>query len=723
MKTAMGILVLAAMLLPGRPALGDILFLEDFQDGDADGWSAGGDGDAGMNDYLGNITLRLTKQAYVLASVEVEGGSRIRVGATFAADGLEGDDVCLGQVSFDGGQRWETLLRVADGQDDSITLHGGGRSFDVPPDVDSILLLARVAGNGDDDTCWLDNAYVVASGAGSDDVSLDEREFTRAFLLGRSQLTGPVRMAEYARPDSASGPRAAFSGSLALTGLDDGFRVVLDSWDRVADIGGEIRQLPEFEFRFVQRGSDLIPLERGVIRREHPYWEIVLQPGIVWSETEDGGWTRASLPFALQERSANCTHNGVMTWLFNEAGEVSRVAYQVSSETCGYFKADMWGIVDAEYLPADYGDEAAAAIAAMDAHRANRLPVRPIEQLTADYPGVDPLGFGLDDGINPADMSVFGMIVDGVHYRSDCFTRAGPYPFCDVMPLPSYSTAKSIFAGVATMRMEAMSPGSSQRAISSLVPECDDGRWEGVTIEHALDMATGNYRGIGPSEDEESVPHRRFVFDDRHASKLAFACTYFPRRADPGTRFVYHTSDTYLVGVGLAALLREQDDDGDLYRDVLAQPLWQRLALSPLMQHSKRTYDDTAQPFAGYGMTYATDDVARVADWLNRGEGRIGDDTVIDPRMLAASLQRRDDDPGLAAGSNLLRYNNGFWAYDAGPSLGCESSVWVPFMSGVSGISVAMFPNGVVYYYFSDSYVFRWQSARVAAHTIESLCQ
>ena len=44
-------------------------------------------------------------------------------------------------------------------------------------------------------------------------------------------------------------------------------------------------------------------------------------------------------------------------------------------------------------------------------------------------------------------------------------------------------------------------------------------------------------------------------------------------------------------------------------------------------------------------------------------------------------------------------------------------------MSGVSGISVAMFPNGVVYYYFSDSYVFRWQSARVAAHTMESLCQ
>ena len=48
---------------------------------------------------------------------------------------------------------------------------------------------------------------------------------------------------------------------------------------------------------------------------------------------------------------------------------------------------------------------------------------------------------------------------------------------------------------------------------------------------------------------------------------------------------------------------------------------------------------------------------------------------------------------------------------------------WLMFMSGVSGITVAMFPNGIVYYYFSDGYVFRWQSAIRAAHTIRSLCR
>jgi hypothetical protein len=33
-----------------------------------------------------------------------------------------------------------------------------------------------------------------------------------------------------------------------------------------------------------------------------------------------------------------------------------------------------------------------------------------------------------------------------------------------------------------------------------------------------------------------------------------------------------------------------------------------------------------------------------------------------------------------------------------------------------------MFPNGVIYYYFSDSYVFRWQTGREAADAIRPLC-
>ena len=147
------------------------------------------------------------------------------------------------------------------------------------------------------------------------------------------------------------------------------------------------------------------------------------------------------------------------------------------------------------------------------------------------------------------------------------------------------------------------------------------------------------------------------------------------------------------------------------------------MGLSPLLDDTKRTYDDESQPFAGYGLTYEVDDIARIAEWLNRDDGVIDETRVLDKSMLDAALQRTPSDRGLDAGYPNLNYNNGFWAFNAGPSLGCKEPAWVPFMSGVSGITVALFPNDVTYYYFSDSYVFRWQSAREAAHQMKDLCQ
>jgi hypothetical protein len=529
-------------------------------------------------------------------------------------------------------------------------------------------------------------------------------------------------MAAFTPPAAATAAGQLFSGTLRLIGVEQakGFRAIHDPWDRSGEIGEPLRHLPAFEFDFVQRGSDVIPLVSGVQRSRHPYWEIALLPGKAWQSAEDRGWTRVSLPFALQERAANCTHNGVMTWLFR-GDEVSRVAYQVASETCGYFKADLWGVVDAEYAPRDLADESAPMIARVDEHRASRLPVRSLERLAGDYPEIDAMRLGVADGIPAEDISVLGLVVDGIHYRSDCPTRQGPHPFCASLPLPSYSTAKSIFAGIATMRLEKLYPGLAGASISSLVDECDPAKWGDVTVGDALDMATGNFESSDFNVDEDSAPHEDFVFADSHAEKVEFACNHFPRKAEPGSTFVYHTSDTYLLGVALQRFLDAQGR-GDVYDSVLLEPVWRALRLSPQLDVTKRTYDDASQPFTGYGLTYETDDIARIASWLAYDGGALDGEPALDTAMLDASLQRLPGVTGLRAGSDDLYYINGFWAFDAGPSLGCTGPVWVPFMSGVSGITVAMFPNGVIYYYFSDSYVFRWQTGREAADAIRPLC-
>lgn len=555
--------------------------------------------------------------------------------------------------------------------------------------------------------------------------SASPRVLDRDTLFGDVPLDATVPMAEFAVPGTASPASRHFSGTLRLAdpAAVGGFAVLTDFWDRAGEVGEPIRHLPEFEFRFVQRGDDLVPLVQGVQRRRHPYWEILLQPGRVWDEPGDAPFTRAAVPFALVERAANCIHNGVLSWLFDEAGRVSRVAYEIASETCGYLKFDLWGLAPAEYRPQDLAAEAAPVLERLGAHRRSRLPVRPLAELAQDYPGVDPAGLGVSDGIRPEDISVLGMVVDGVHYRGDCPTREGPYPFCDALPLPSYSTAKSVFAAAALMRMERLYPGTARATVASLVDACDGRRWRDVTLADALDMATGNYRKTGLMVDEDSRPSRDFIFAARHAAKLDFACHHYSRKAKPGTRFVYHTSDTYVLGTALSRLLASKLGAGaDTYENLLVEPVWKPLQLSALLDDALRSYDDTAQPFTGWGLRYEADDILRIAAWIEAGT-RLHGEPYLDPAMLDAALQRSPSDRGLDAGEQGLKYNNGFWAYDAGPSIGCAKPVWVPFMSGVSGITVAMFPNGVTYYYYSDGYVFRWQSAREAAEKIRSLCE
>ncbi len=69
-----------------------------------------------------------------------------------------------------------------------------------------------------------------------------------------------------------------------------------------------------------------------------------------------------------------------------------------------------------------------------------------------------------------------------------------------------------------------------------------------------------------------------------------------------------------------------------------------------------------------------------------------------------------------------MRYNNGFWAYNAQAALNCADPVWIPFLSGFGGVLVALMPNGVVYYFVSDGGDYRWARAARAANTIAPMC-
>jgi len=713
-------IIVAGLCLLAAPLHAETIVDEDFQDGKADGWGGTGEGDLRLTTFEKNVSMRLQKRAAAITKLSTEGFTNITVAVSFAAMSLEGNEDCIAEASTDNGTTWAKIFSIGKAQADGVSLHRGTGTAPGLDNNPAVLLRFSVRGDDDSDTCWFDELKV--SGDAKQAQLSPAARITLTDLRNGEQAPALRPFATFAPPPAARPPTNKFEGKLVLTATAaKSFQAYRDVYGDAEANGRAAQTLPPFAFEFTTDGDRLVPAVRGPVVGTHENWEWVLEPGRLWDEDADG-FTRASLPFALQERNANCTHHGALTFAFKADGTITNTAYQIAAETCAYFKFDLAGWARAAYQSQTVTN-AAALIAAHRAEVGGRLKTAPIADLARDRPGADPTQFGSRLEIDADDMTAYGFIIDGKHYVGGCDTRAGPYPDCDVLPLPSYSTAKSIFAGLAAMRIETLYAGALQASVASLVPQCTAARWGDVKLVDALNMATGNLSSTGMEVDERSSAMLPFFRADNHAGKIKAACGMFPRTAVPGSTFAYHTVDTYILGAALNALWRQKRGaSADVYRDVLVDPVWRPLGLSPDIYTTKRTYDDARQPFTGFGLTYHRDDIAKIAVLLNDKMGTLNGASMFDEPMLKQALQRDPANRGLIANGDKFRYLNGFWAWNATEYLKCAKETWIPFMSGFGGIGVALMPNNTVYYYFSDGDVYAWGRAAAESNRIRKFC-
>ena len=543
-------------------------------------------------------------------------------------------------------------------------------------------------------------------------------------LMDGVAIDAPIGLSEFTPLSDARSASNNLSGRLTLAtdSQSNDFRMIVDELS-FADLGRPgLQELPPFNFEFVQDGDNLVPMRQGPIGNEHSWWEFVLLPGKVWDEGADNGFSRVALPFALKERREDCIHNGLMSFLFDYTGNISNVAFQISSQTCRYLQFEMRGMLGARYEPREV-EGGSEAVAAVKANRASRLPQRRIDLLANYFPNADPAEFGSVEEIEPGDMSVFGFIIDGIHYVGGCDTPHGKFPYCDELALPSYSTAKSLVGGLGLMLAEKSYPGTKNALISDYVPECGDD-WDSVTIEHALDLVTGHYDSPEPHADEDAAIVSRFFLGEDHASKIDFACNEFPRKSAPGEHWSYQTWATYLAGTAINSRLKSiNGDQADFYNDLIVAKLWNPLGLSQLAKQTRRTNDEVAQPFTGFGLTFVRDDVAKLAQFIGADDGRLQDADPLDRKLFDAIKQRNPDDPGMQAELETIRYNNGFRSFNVADYLGCDKPTWLVTMSGFGGINIVLMPNDTAYYYFSDGNVHRYLNAVRESHRIRPMCQ
>jgi hypothetical protein len=560
-------------------------------------------------------------------------------------------------------------------------------------------------------------------------------------LFSNTAPASPVDdKAGFAVPASAVAPSQTFEGTLTLSNpaSSGSFRLLRD--DEKIDTGTDSswRHLANFSFQFVQAGSYLIPVRQGLVITGSPAWNYIVGPGRVWQEDGDHAYMRASLPFALVLRNHNCVHNGEMTFLFSnkKSPHISQVRYQITQETCEYFKFNMWGQLPATYVHskvARAGELRKAAAAEM----ANRLPTKPFSALAADYPnsGLD-LGNFMSGRKFPEDVTTYGLLINGVHYVGNCQTRYGMYAFCDDMRFASYSVAKSALAGLALMWL-GQQYGSSvyQELIRNHVPQyVDGGDWTNVTFANTSDMATGNYISTKEEEDEDGPHEDAFTRAEPYAEKIADAFKPFPHNADPGTTFVYQTHATFILTQAMNGYLQQRQGSGaDIFnsiRDMVYKPIH----LSQGGLTTLRTDNSaTGKPFGGYGLFLIQDDVAKIGRLLNNSGGMIDGKQALDATRLKESLFRTADPTSVSlpvpwsenpSVQNTYRYHNYFWARHMTtaefPQYHCD--FWVPLMSGYGGNSVLLLPNGATFYIFSDGDEWEWFGAVNEINKIAPIC-
>ena len=478
------------------------------------------------------------------------------------------------------------------------------------------------------------------------------------------------------------------------------------------------KDLPQLAMSLKFIDGDLVPLNRGYTVTEHPLFDYFASPGKAWRGAD--GRNYGSIPFTLVHRWVNCSFNGVIDFEYT-TNSIENANVHINQETCHFLKFDGHGDVEIRYAPKTIEQD--SVVRDYLEQKRSRLSVLPLSAFSERY-SVDfqdfLVGLPEDD-----DLTIAGIYYEGVHYSTSCRTRGDDYPHCDHMLLTSFSTAKSAFPSVVLMHL-AQKHGLNvyETKVADYVTETRSapGDWSTVSFNHVIDMATGNYAIDLPMADP--TPGNFYGLTDTK-TKLRDALSW-PNKSKAGTRFNYQTADTYILSVALDRYIREKDKFHDSF-SFLVENIYKPLGLSPEVMHSRRTFDDgkynSGTAFAGMGMFWDRDSIVRLSRFLSLEEGKIGSEQILHPQALQATLFRDKNDLGMDMRMSGNRYNNGMWGTPAhliDENL-AACAVYVPNMSGLSGVKVLLMPNGLIFYYFNDAQQFPMESIR-AANAVAPFC-
>ncbi len=502
--------------------------------------------------------------------------------------------------------------------------------------------------------------------------------------------------------------------------------------------GGEPRygfgSIPEINLEFVGDGNQLIPVKTGFLETEDSDWEILVGPGRVWSEGDDGNYSRASFPFSLVGRIGGDSHYGIAMFVY-DGDSVSNLRYQITQESAlrSRVKFTSWGQAKTKFSDT-ISKDADKVIDEYHHYASTNIPRKPWSKL---FRWVDEAVLNYFDGkYSQGNITSSGMIIDGVIYQKPCQTRFGDFPYCENIRHTVFSVSKTLGAAVTLSRLaEKYGDQVLDAKIVDYVdiPASHDG-WEEVTFSHAINMGTG-IGDIFPEEvdfyvDGDNSPAASRVFVEENAlDKIRQIGKYNKYKWGPGKILRYRTTDTFLLSFAMDRFLKSREGGNAMLWDMMVSEVYQPIGIQYLpVMHTADRKKENRIPQLGYQMFPTIDDIAKIVQLLRNGGAHEGIQ-LLSKNVVDAMLDVGPD-TGLRSfyfypEGGEARYNMAMWLIPYAAIEGC--STMITSMTGVGGNYVLPMKNGITPFRFADRYedhpgTYDSYEMRTISDLMKSLC-
>lgn len=468
------------------------------------------------------------------------------------------------------------------------------------------------------------------------------------------------------------------------------------------------------------------------------YWHVIPQYGRVWKEPGDGEWSRAAFPLMLVHNFENVAHQGLASFLY-KGNEVSDVRLQFVQQSTPWNTPEhfiAWGVADVAARPVDDSRFARHRTAAEGEIR-SRLEARPWAELERQYPEGALEGFG--GPLREKWVVMHAAVKDGVVYYQASPTPYGPYPYPQEMRFGIRSMTKSVTVPVTLARLaQVYGPYVLNLKIGDYVEGLHPG-YDAVRFIDAANMATG----MGGSGSIDTVPNNGqsgYVdasYDDWYngAASAAEKIEAIIRDTGaypwgPGVVFRYRDRDHHLLGAAADAFLESvrgtQADIWDMIRKEVFRPIG--IFHAPIVR--------TVEPDGSRGLAWfhagyypTLDDIAKIG-LLYQNLGAAGGEQILHPDVIAEiftpegglikdldhSLEAafsRLTSPADYAGEEVYKMGFHFTPYVSRDA----SAGHIPTMSGFSGTTAMLHPNGLISIRFAKA----WPMPSGSRHDLEKV--